>query len=77
MIRILYTYHTRKGGLLTLVDRLSRYSLVEKVEDKSSKSIIEAFNRMKKKIPAEYLKTNISKGNSFFIFNRSFASQFF
>jgi len=56
----------RKGGLLTLVDRLSRYSLVEKVEDKSSKSIIEAFNRMKKKIPAEYLKTiTVDNGKEF------------
>ncbi len=56
----------RNGGLLTLVDRLSRFALVEKVKDKSSKSIIEAFNRMKKKIPVEYLKTiTVDNGKEF------------
>ncbi len=33
----------KKGGLITLVDRYSRYSIVEKVEDKKAETIIEAF----------------------------------
>ena len=47
----------RKGGLLTLVDRHSRYPIVEKISDKSSHSILKAFKRATKNIPKEYLKT--------------------
>ncbi len=44
----------KKGGLLTLVDRYSRYSIVEKVEDKKAETIIEAFKRAFKEILEEY-----------------------
>jgi len=56
----------RKGGLLTLVDRHSRYPIVEKVEDKSAASIVRAFKRAFKGIPKEYLKTiNVDNGKEF------------
>ncbi len=44
----------KEWGLLTLVDRYSRYSIVEKVEDKKAETIIEAFKRAFKEILEEY-----------------------
>ena len=56
----------RKGGLLTLVDRHSRYPIVEKVEDKSAASIVRAFKRAFKGLPKEYLKTiTVDNGKEF------------
>jgi IS30 family transposase len=56
----------RKGGLLTLVDRHSRYPIVEKVKDKSAASIVKAFKRALKGIPKEYLKTiTVDNGKEF------------
>ncbi len=46
----------KKGGLLILVDTYSRYSIVEKVEDKKAETIIEAFKRGFKGIPKEYIR---------------------
>ena len=56
----------RKGGLLTLVDRHSRYPIVVKVEDKSTCSILKAFKRALRGIPKEYLKTiTVDNGKEF------------
>ncbi len=56
----------RKGGLLTLVDRYSRYPIVEKVEDKSTCSILKAFKYALRGIPQEYLKTiTVDNGKEF------------
>ena len=56
----------RKGGLLTLVDRHSRYPIVVKVSDKSARSILNAFKRATKGIPKEYLKTiTVDNGKEF------------
>ncbi len=56
----------KKGGLLTLIDRYSRYSIVEKVEDKKAETIIEAFKRGFKGIPEEYLRTiTVDNGKEF------------
>ena len=56
----------KRGGLLTLVDRYSRYLIVEKVEDKSAASIVRAFKRAFKGIPKEYLKTiTVDNGKEF------------
>lgn len=56
----------RKGGLLTLVDRHSRYPIVEKIEDKSAASIVKAFKKAFKGVPKEYLKTiTVDNGKEF------------
>lgn len=56
----------RRGGLLTLVDRHSRYPIVEKVKDKSAASTVNAFKKAFKGIPKEYLKTiTVDNGKEF------------
>lgn len=56
----------RKGGVLTIVDRYSRFPIVVKIENKRSSTIIDAFKIAFEGVPEEYIKTiTVDNGKEF------------